>query len=62
VWDSSPNPNVRAFIKVDTTIGDRCFFANPVCTVKVTTFPSGGGISTALWGSDTAVPAAIQAL
>jgi hypothetical protein len=52
------------YIKVDSVVGDRCYFAHPHCNI---TAPSGGfpapgnKISSALWGSDTPVPASIQA-
>jgi hypothetical protein len=63
VWDSNPTaPLVWAYIKVDSVVGNRCFFANPVCTVNVATFPAGGGISSSLWGADATVPASIQAI
>ncbi len=69
VWDSAvdslgnPLPNVWAYIKVDSVVGVRCYFAAPHCNVSVASFPAPGGqISSTLWGSDTTPPASIQAL
>lgn len=70
VWDNtSADPNcatacnVWAYLKVDNTVGARCYFAQPQCNINVTTFPAPGGlISSAIWGADTAPPAPIQAL
>ncbi len=59
-------PNVWAYIKVDSGVGDRCYFAQPHCNVNIATFPAAGNlISLHLWGdnsSDSTPPAAIQAL
>jgi hypothetical protein len=66
VWDSSAGPNVWAYIKVDSVVGNRCYFAQPHCNINVATFPAAGNqISSKLWGdstSDTLPPAAVQAL
>jgi hypothetical protein len=66
VWDSAATPNVWAFIKVDSGVGDRCFYAQPRCNVSIPTFPSASNIiSSTLWGdnsSDTLPPSSIQAL
>src|SRR5437588_10550887 len=38
VWDSSTavgGPNVWVYAKVDSVVGDRCFFAQPHCTLLV---------------------------
>lgn len=67
IWDSHTTangtvgtfqtPNVWAFVRVDTAVGDRCYFAHPRCNVAVpvtNTWPApGAGINSALWGSDT---------
>jgi hypothetical protein len=54
IWDSAATPNVWAFIKVDSGVGDRCYFAQPHCNISVTTFPTPGNlISSALWGDDS---------
>src|SRR5262249_3853681 len=43
VWDSHKNSagqfarNVWAFIKVDSVVGNRCFFANPRCNISAVT-------------------------
>ena len=66
VWDSSASPNVWAYIKVDSVVGNRCYFAQPHCNINVATFPAAGNqISSKLWGdstSDTLPPADVQAL
>jgi len=66
VWDSASTPNVWAYVSVDSTIGIRCFFANPACTAGITTFPAAGNlINSLLWGdnsSDSTPPASVQAL
>jgi len=66
VWDSTtPAPNVWVFAKVDSVVGDRCYFAQPHCSLVL---PSGasnvGGalISSGLWGADTNLPANIQSI
>ncbi len=70
VWDNASPRNVWAFIKVDSVVGVRCYFAQPHCNVSgitaadVTTSGS-NQISTTLWGdgsSDTAMPAEVAAL
>jgi len=65
VWDSAATPNVWVYDKVDSVVGDRCYFAAPKCTITGTaaTFAAGGAgqISAALWGADTSLPASIQA-
>lgn len=70
VWDNTTaDPtcatacNVWAYIKVDSIVGDRCYFAQPQCNLNVATFPvSGGLIGSNLWGADSTPPAPIQAL
>ena len=64
VWDSHTTtsggsvfstPNVWAYTKVDTAVGDRCYFAHPRCFVNVASWPASpsGSISSTLWGPDT---------
>ncbi|HSZ62031.1 MAG TPA: hypothetical protein VK828_09540 [Terriglobales bacterium] len=52
--------------KIDSTIGNRCFFAQPQCTVDATaaTLTASGSsqISASIWGADTNLPAPIQAI
>jgi hypothetical protein len=64
VWDSATPPNVWVYDKVDSVVGDRCYFAAPKCTISGTaaTFSAAGAgqISSAIWGADTNLPATIQ--
>src|ERR1700733_12803961 len=66
VWDSAATPNVWAFIKGDSGVGDRCYFAQPRCNISISTFPSPAklvGIN--LWGdgsSDTTPPSSVSSL
>lgn len=66
VWDSAATTNVWAYIKVDSGVGDRCYFAQPRCTVSITTLPAAGNlIASNLWGdnsSDSTPTAAVAAL
>jgi hypothetical protein len=52
--------------KVDTIVGDRCFFAQPQCNVNSTLANlSGSGsqqIATSIWGADTALPSSVVSL
>ncbi len=72
VWDSATTstngiPNIWLFAKVDSVVGDRCFFAKPACRVTDTLNPttcsdwSGTGANqiTVVWGSDVALPTAV---
>ena len=70
VWDNTtadPNCatacNVWAYIKVDSIVGNRCYFAHPRCNVtSPTPFPAPSqSIATNIWGADTTPPAPIQA-
>jgi hypothetical protein len=64
VWDSATPPNVWVYDKVDSVVGDRCYFAAPKCTISGTaaTFSASGAgqISSSVWGSDTSLPLTIQ--
>jgi hypothetical protein len=66
VWDSAATTNVWAFIKVDSGVGDRCYFAQPHCNVNISSFPVPANlISSTLWGdssSDSTPPASVSAL
>lgn len=67
VWDSNTTAtNVWAYIRVDSAVGDRCYFAQPHCNVNIATFPGPGNLIAAnLWGdnsSDSTPPAAVSAL
>jgi len=60
VWDSSATPKVWAFIKVDSGVGNRCYFANPACNMGIASVPAPSqAIASALWGNDTALPSSI---
>jgi hypothetical protein len=66
VWDSNSTtssgiPDVWVFVKVDSVVGDRCFFAQPACKVidqsgteAGWTAAANNAVSAALWGADTA--------
>jgi hypothetical protein len=66
VWDSATPPNVWAYSKVDSGVGDRCYFAQPHCTISIPTLPAPADlISSTLWGdssSDSTPPASVSAL
>lgn len=67
VWDSNTtSTNVWAYIRVDSGVGDRCYFAQPHCNVNIPSFPAPGNlIASNLWGdnsSDSTPPAAVSAL
>jgi hypothetical protein len=66
VWDSASTTNVWAYIKVDSVVGNRCYFAQPRCNVNISSFPApANSISSTLWGdtsSDSTPPAAVSAL
>lgn len=68
VWDSNTagSENVWAYIKVDSAVGDRCYYAQPHCTVSIPTFPAAGNlVASNLWGdnsSDSTPPADVQSL
>ncbi|MGA7928053.1 MAG: hypothetical protein WCA20_18945 [Candidatus Sulfotelmatobacter sp.] len=69
VWSTptSGTQYVWLFLKVDSIVGDRCYFGTPRCGITVPSGYSwsGGGslISASLWGADaTEPPAAVQAL
>jgi len=66
VWDSAATPNVWAYSKVDSGVGDRCYFAQPRCTISLPTLPAPANlISSTLWGdssADSTPPASVSAL
>jgi hypothetical protein len=73
VYDSAPSPHVWVNAKVDSVVGDRCFFAKPACAVVDlaagnATWTSAGAnkISSTLWGDNsvdvTALPASVLAV
>jgi hypothetical protein len=66
VWDNSSPPNVWTYVKVDSIVGDRCFFANPKCNIVAPTGYNwsvvGNKIPVSLWGVDVVPPCSVQAL
>ena len=71
VWDNTtadPNCatacNVWAYLKVDSIVGNRCYFAHPHCTVaSPSPFPAPTqSIGTNIWGADSTPPTPVQAL
>ncbi len=68
VWASASGTVTKVWsdTKVDTVVGDRCFFAQPQCTVIATAANlagSGSGqISSTIWGADTALPSTVSAI
>jgi hypothetical protein len=65
VWNSTAT-KVWSFNKVDSVVGNRCYFAQPHCTVSATAANLAGSgaqqISSVLWGADSALPANVAAL
>ncbi len=65
VWNAAAT-KVWSFDKVDSVVGDRCYFAQPRCSVNAPLANlSGSGsqqISSVLWGADSALPANVQSL
>jgi hypothetical protein len=65
VWNSTAT-KVWSYNKVDSVVGDRCYFAQPQCSVNGTlanlSGPGTQKISTVLWGADSALPANVQSL
>src|SRR5215813_13181619 len=65
VWDNAATPLVWAYIKVDSVVGTRCYFAQPHCNVNVAAFPAVGTSKIAVWpdsSADSTPPASIQNL
>jgi hypothetical protein len=67
VWDSNKtSTNVWVYIKVDSVVGTRCYFAQPHCNINISTFPAPSNqISSTLWGdnsSDSTPPAGVSGL
>ncbi len=65
VWNSA-GTKVWSDNKVDTIVGDRCYFAQPHCGVNATlanlSGSGAGQISATVWGADTALPASIVSI
>lgn len=68
VWEvvSGNVEKVWSDTKVDTIVGNRCFYAQPHCSVNTTSANLGGSgagkISAAIWGADSALPATVQSI
>jgi hypothetical protein len=70
VWDNTVSDptcatacNVWAYAKVDSIVGNRCYFASPRCNVNVASFPAPSQkIATNIWGADQTPPGPVQAL
>ena len=67
VWDSNTtSTNIWAYIRVDSVVGTRCYFAQPRCNVNISSFPAPANlITSAVWGdnsSDSTPPAIVSAL
>jgi hypothetical protein len=68
IWIVGDNAGTElwAYLKVDSVVGNRCYFAQPHCNANVLSFPAvGNKISSTLWGDgsvDSLPPAAVQAL
>ena len=65
VWTPGAT-KVWSFNKVDSVVGDRCYFAQPQCTVNAPsaslTGSGSGQISSVLWGSDSALPSVVSTI
>ena len=72
VWDNTtadPNCttscNVWAYVKVDSVVGNRCFFATPRCTITIPTFlgvPDQKIGPASFWPAEVDAPGTIKAL
>jgi hypothetical protein len=67
VWDSNTTAtNVWVYIRVDSVVGTRCYFAQPHCFVNIGVVPAPANlIASSLWGDnsvDTALPANVASL
>ena len=66
VWDSAATTNVWVYIRVDSVVGNRCYFAQPHCFVNISVVPAPGNlIASSLWGDnsvDSALPANVASL
>jgi hypothetical protein len=67
VWDSSSPIKIWTYSKVDSGVGDRCYFAQPHCNINISSFPAAANLITpnTLWGdnsADSTPPSAVSAL
>lgn len=65
VWSPGAK-KVWSFNKVDSVVGDRCYFAQPRCTVSAPaanlTGSGSSQISSVLWGADSALPSVVSSI
>jgi len=65
VWSPGAK-KVWSFLKVDSVVGDRCYFAQPQCTVSAPaanlTGSGSSQISSVLWGADSALPSVVSSI
>jgi hypothetical protein len=63
VWDSAATPHYWVYIQEDSTLGNRCFWANPACQIIAPAsdaYAAGELIASSLWGPDSALPTSLQ--
>jgi len=65
VWNPGAT-KIWSFLKVDSVVGDRCYFAQPRCTVGAPaanlTGSGSSQISSVLWGADAALPSVVSSI
>jgi len=59
---STPTGSVYSYLQTDSTVGDRCIFASPACTLTVPASAAGTGGAGLLGTTDKLLPSAIQTL
>ena len=65
VWDSAATINVWIYAKVDSVVGDRCYFARPACSLILpASAPLTGANLITVWGAtgDTNLPSSVASL
>jgi hypothetical protein len=65
VWDSAATINVWIYAKVDSVVGDRCYFARPACfLILPASAPVTGANLITVWGAtgDTNLPSSVASL
>jgi len=65
VWNPGAT-KIWSYNKVDSVVGDRCYFAQPQCTVSASsanlTGAGSGQISSVLWGADSTLPSVVSSI